>query len=291
MSDTVKGNNPFSEADPRHQIWEVASHAIQEFLADARAHVGGSDNLYGEALDVFTARFDSAAQPVAALVANYPAADTYAAALRQAVDEEMERASQWCPDFLSRDDFLRDLRSRLSQRQAHWEGQALQYARESVMRRMQPPRDERAGGPMSSVGPNLEAPSTAEGGSADASGSPGGNQVVPPSMAGPGDAKPSVGGGVPRAPKAPRGSLKYATIDKTLLEIAEAGPESHEAVFKSLDKRIRVPNAELFESAGSWMGGFRRNPPAAGVGCPSAGPSSSYHHFCGAQSSRSSYFR
>jgi len=60
-----------------------------------------------------------------------------------------------------------------------------------------------------------------------------------------------------------RRSPRYEAIDSTLRRIAESRPTSHEAVFRALDGRIPIPNAEPFGSAGGWLIGFRRNKTAA----------------------------
>jgi hypothetical protein len=60
-----------------------------------------------------------------------------------------------------------------------------------------------------------------------------------------------------------RRSPRYEAIDKELTAIAAARPRSHEEVFRSLNGRIKVPNAEPFKSAGGWIPGFERNPTRA----------------------------
>lgn len=60
-----------------------------------------------------------------------------------------------------------------------------------------------------------------------------------------------------------RRSPKYKAIDDALREIGKARPKGHKEVFDSLDKRVKVPNAEPFASASGWSAGFSKNPTAA----------------------------
>jgi hypothetical protein len=64
--------------------------------------------------------------------------------------------------------------------------------------------------------------------------------------------------------KAPRSSTKksgpYAEIDAALRQIAEARPSNQQEVFKQLDWRnVRIPPAEPFRTAKSWIAGFKKN--------------------------------
>jgi len=68
-------------------------------------------------------------------------------------------------------------------------------------------------------------------------------------------ARPS---GAPRR-KPLRRNSKYEAIYSSLRHIAEGRPTSHAEVFRALDGRTRIPNAEPFESAGGWLAGLRRN--------------------------------
>jgi hypothetical protein len=65
------------------------------------------------------------------------------------------------------------------------------------------------------------------------------------------------------ATKPRRRSARYVAIDQALCDIAKAKPRSHEEVFRMLDTRKKVPNAEPFQSAGGWFAGFRRDPAKA----------------------------
>jgi hypothetical protein len=56
---------------------------------------------------------------------------------------------------------------------------------------------------------------------------------------------------------------RYEAIDKELIAISAALPKSHEEVFRSLEGRIKIPNAEPFKSAGGWVSGFQQNPSKA----------------------------
>jgi hypothetical protein len=60
-----------------------------------------------------------------------------------------------------------------------------------------------------------------------------------------------------------RRNQRYEAIDCELRKIAEARPKGQKEVFDSLDGRVKIPNAEPFASAGGWLAGFRKNPPAA----------------------------
>lgn len=64
-------------------------------------------------------------------------------------------------------------------------------------------------------------------------------------------------GGLGRKPV--RRHSKNLLIDSALRRIAEARPRSHEEVFRALDGRAPIPHVELFQSAGGWSAGFRRD--------------------------------
>jgi hypothetical protein len=64
----------------------------------------------------------------------------------------------------------------------------------------------------------------------------------------------------PPGKRAARRHPRYKNIDYALREIAESRPRKQEEVFQSLDKRrVPVPPAEPFITAGGWMAGFRRD--------------------------------
>ena len=60
-----------------------------------------------------------------------------------------------------------------------------------------------------------------------------------------------------------RRSRKYQVLDDALREIAKAQPKSHAEVFRALDGRASLPNAEPFQGARGWFAGFRSCRPAA----------------------------
>jgi hypothetical protein len=60
-----------------------------------------------------------------------------------------------------------------------------------------------------------------------------------------------------------RRNSRYEAIDTALRGIAEARPGKHEEVFRALEGRCRIPNAEPFKSAGGWLAGFRKDNDAA----------------------------
>jgi hypothetical protein len=61
-----------------------------------------------------------------------------------------------------------------------------------------------------------------------------------------------------------RRSPRYEAIDKELIAIAAARPKRHEEVFRSLDaRRIKIPDAKPFKSAGGWIPGFEHDPARA----------------------------
>lgn len=98
-------------------------------------------------------------------------------------------------------------------------------------------------------------------GVSESAGSADGNQTSRASRMqdGPRTTRPSIG----PSRRRPRND-RYAEIDKTLVAISESKPESQEAVFKALDSRkIKVPSAEPFETAGGWVAGFKRDPKLA----------------------------
>lgn len=63
-----------------------------------------------------------------------------------------------------------------------------------------------------------------------------------------------------KAKKPARRNDKYEGIDKALREFAAARPKNHEEVFRLLDDRkVAIPNRQLFKSAGGWSKGFQQN--------------------------------
>jgi hypothetical protein len=127
------GKNPFPSDDPKHQIWVVISHAVKEDLAELRSQLlkRDPDDVYAAALDWFTGCFDAAAKMGTLTVWSYQGADSFEAALPSMMEDVLLSAREWCPRYITREGFLRDLQVRLLQRQAHWEKQAQKYARES----------------------------------------------------------------------------------------------------------------------------------------------------------------
>jgi hypothetical protein len=53
-------------------------------------------------------------------------------------------------------------------------------------------------------------------------------------------------------------------IDKVLRVIADAKPRGQEDVFRHLERRVNIPDAEPFKSAGGWLAGFERDRRLAG---------------------------
>jgi hypothetical protein len=61
-----------------------------------------------------------------------------------------------------------------------------------------------------------------------------------------------------------RSSKKYEAIDGMLRKIAQAQPRNHPEVFEQLGvRRICIPSAEPFASAGGWAVGYQKNPALA----------------------------
>jgi hypothetical protein len=53
----------------------------------------------------------------------------------------------------------------------------------------------------------------------------------------------------------------YEKMDRELRSISKAHPKNHEEVFVFLEERkVPIPNAEVFKTAGGWLKGFRRKP-------------------------------
>jgi hypothetical protein len=69
--------------------------------------------------------------------------------------------------------------------------------------------------------------------------------------------------GLPTPASKPRRNSKYEKIDEVLQEIAESHPKSHEGVFRDLDGRAPVPDAQPFAGARGWLAGFKRDPDSA----------------------------
>jgi hypothetical protein len=65
--------------------------------------------------------------------------------------------------------------------------------------------------------------------------------------------------------KSRRRNPRYQAIDVELRSIEQARPRSHEEVFRSINGRAPIPNAEPFQSAKGWLAGFKRDRVAARV--------------------------
>jgi hypothetical protein len=62
-----------------------------------------------------------------------------------------------------------------------------------------------------------------------------------------------------------RRNTVHEKIDQVLCEIAEMRPQSHEEVFRALDKRAPLPKAQPFASARGWLAGFNSDEHSARV--------------------------
>jgi hypothetical protein len=65
------------------------------------------------------------------------------------------------------------------------------------------------------------------------------------------------------ADKPVKRSARYPEIVRTLQEIALSNPKDHREVFRALDGRVSVPDAQPFLSAKGWVAGFKANPKTA----------------------------
>jgi len=244
------GDNPFRREDLRRQLWAKATRKAEEelcgFLADflKRNNTIPRCGNFGEQflelwIESFTGPFDIWAQRAVCVVRGNAAIEEYDRWISSYLVAILAVARDRCPELYPRDRLITELQYQLLPRLHYWKAAARRHSRE------------------------IEAQPT---GKDDGQGIHQAGAVTPPVSAGSQSAPPTAPLKRPfheENPRPKKRDLKYAAVDAALRQIAEARPRSHEEVFRSLEGRTCIPNAEPFLSARGWLAGFKRNKPTA----------------------------
>jgi hypothetical protein len=135
--------NPFTKHDPRHDLWDHICRSERESLltstselwAKMPAEDASPEEFLRWILDLWAARFDSAAAVLVSPVQSHDAADACGHLLDKVKEATLADAIKTRPYFLRAKVFQTEVGIRLFQRHTYWVGLALKNAREAEEKR------------------------------------------------------------------------------------------------------------------------------------------------------------
>lgn len=129
--DPVEGN-PFPTDDPRHSIWREASLKAEEEVCRLNSEfltttVLGPRDFVARQVVLIASKYDIWAKRGIQIVWSENAVRAYDQWLFNYAQNWLEMAGDGCPEFVSREYLLVELRSRLISRVEHWKAEARRY--------------------------------------------------------------------------------------------------------------------------------------------------------------------
>lgn len=239
------GDNPFPPEDPRWQLWAEATRKAEEDLYQFRADLLRRTNAVPQRgnfweqflalwIESFTGQFDIWARRAVCVVSGDAAIEVYDRWISRYLAAMLTLAQDRCPESYPQAQLITELHYQLLPRLQFWKAAARRHSREIQAQAAavdQGQKTDPAG---------LVTPPVSEG-----------SQILP--------AAPFATSVHQKAQKPKKRDPKYAALDALLRQIAAAHPQSHEEVFRSLEGRIDIPNAQPFVGARGWLAGFKRN--------------------------------
>jgi hypothetical protein len=138
--DSPLGKSPFAKDDPRFEDWRTASRSAREETARFNADHLKMLPVESEHSQIYTewliqgvvGRFDVKAKWFCIFyVFSYQTAERYEREVKALIEATLAMARQNSPSGIQGEYFLSELKIRLSQRQHHWNAEALRFAREA----------------------------------------------------------------------------------------------------------------------------------------------------------------